>query len=328
MEQDEIDNVPDPYTKAIFELLMRVFSPDNPQLLASMLKGAHVTVIKNDGYLELNTCQSAVEMQHSLDDAQQCLPKPLLPLNDFDNYVFDLAYVNEVKEFLNEKSKCLDHKGIAAMIACAYESGLLCEYPTYRAVMHQFGFVTTKHEYHDCLRAGFTDDDKAPFLEAFKAKKAELLTGQEAEVVDITPDAEETLQPLPWRRLFTTSTGSLSMAVVLAKLKMVYEAVKSFYFNCSEEEFYACFGLPEGSRPKPIVWLCSARVLNYFLKRLFAGKMKGWGTAAALFVRPDGTRYNHLATQIIDDEEEKSAIDAIFEKILKINDQESAHGAK
>lgn len=127
--------------------------------------------------------------------------------------------------------------------------------------------------------------------------------------------ASDALTPLPWRELFEGVPGVLDSNQVTARLRRVHKEFSTIYFDCSEEAFVACFGLPEGSTPRPVTWQSNARALNYFMKCLYPARVPSWELVTALFVKDDGTPYSNLCKQILTDDKERQAVKAVFDKI-------------
>lgn len=125
----------------------------------------------------------------------------------------------------------------------------------------------------------------------------------------VAEPSEPSLTPLPCNRLFAELNTTQSSEWATQKLRMVYKGFVGDYFDCSEEAFLACFGLPEGSTPKPVTWLANVRILNYFIKKLYPRRVSCWNVAAALFLSTEGTPYNSLSNQTLQDADEKKAID-------------------
>lgn len=125
------------------------------------------------------------------------------------------------------------------------------------------------------------------------------------------------LCPLPWDRLFHAYAGMHTPEWVTQRLRMVHRGFEGVYFDCTEEAFLACFGLPEGCTARPVAWLSSARVLNYFIRKLYPGRVPCWKEAAAIFVPTEGTPYHNLNKQSLSDKEERQVIDSVMAEILK-----------
>lgn len=120
---------------------------------------------------------------------------------------------------------------------------------------------------------------------------------------------------LHWDTLFPADGKNYTKEEMAQKIENVYSALASDYVEGNVDEFKLCFGIPVEDKAHPMKWKNNVRVLNYFLKKLYGGKMKDWDIAASLFVQTNGAPYTNLGSQSINtqkflnDKEEKEYID-------------------
>lgn len=177
------------YSRMIYEFLVATFSPGNTNAPAGPIFNGPVNFISNSTIENFNGVELKSKNRPNIEhlkqnpqivlDAEECKPKPLLKMNDFDECIFDMEFASEIKCVLHAKMEHQTPRRKAAIICCAVEIGFLIKKPTFRAVMHEFGDIISKSYYSDCFKNGFYAEEKEPYLEEFKQMKEEFMRRKE-----------------------------------------------------------------------------------------------------------------------------------------------------
>ena len=170
----------DQNAEKIYELLLNFLTNgSNP------FQGANVTIIKNEGNIDVQNigCTPCVEnykpgrlltraeqQPHEMDEAGQCLPKPLLHINEMEYYFASTEDPEELKQLMHREIDGYLRREVALRIYCFVQAGRLTRKPNYRAVLHEFGKVISKTYYNQCFQDGFFEDETAGFIERYRVK--------------------------------------------------------------------------------------------------------------------------------------------------------------